>query len=200
MNEIWRPIKGYDGDYLVSNLGKVKSLKYKNPKILKPRKNSSGYYAVVLCKNSIKKTLYVHRLVENAFIPNPENKPEVNHLNGDKSNNQVTNLDWVTHKQNVQHGWQTGLMENTRKATKHAWQTGLMENTRKSVSIAIESRKIPIYSKDLDLKFESCSDAVNYLKTHYFENTTFGCLQKSICNLLNNKVTKSKFDFGWEYQ
>lgn len=187
MDEIWKEIEGYDGDYLISNLGKVRSLKYKNPKILKPGKNMGGYYYVILCKNNIPKTSYLHRLVAENFIPNPDNKLTVNHLDANKLNNNVTNLEWATSSENNQHAWDQGLMENTRKSVK------------KNISIANEARKIPIYSKDLDLKFESCTEAATYIQTHYFENITLGCLKSSICSLLNNKITKSKFDFGWKY-
>lgn len=198
-NEIWKDVEGYDGDYLVSNFGKVKSFKKNKESILKKCKNSNGYYFVNLFKNNIQKKIYIHRLVGKEFIPNPENKPEINHLNADKSNNQVSNLEWVTPKQNIQHAWQTGLMENTRKAVKNAWKTGLMENTRKNIIKAYEAIKIPIYSKKLDMRFESCTEAAIYLQTHYFENAELGCLRTTIGRLLNNKIKKSKYDFSWEY-
>lgn len=186
-NEIWKEIEGYNGDYLISDFGRIKSLKYNKQIYLKPIKSGNGYYYVNLTKNKIQKKLYIHRLVGKSFIPNPENKPEINHINGIKTDNSLKNLEFCTAKQNIQHGWQTGLMKNTRKACK------------KNIIIAQESRKMPIYSKKLNMRFESCSDAANYLKTHYFENTTFGCLQKGINRLLLNQRIKSKYDFCWEY-
>lgn len=182
----WRPIKGYP-DYEISNFGEIISNKCNKRKRLKPNKVGSGYYQVVLTKNKVQKTLYVHRLVAENFIENKDNKLTVNHINGLKTDNQVTNLEWATQKQNIQHAFKTGLMENTRKAGK------------KNAIIAHESRKIPIYSKDLDLKFESCTEAAIYLQSNYFEYATLGCLKNYIFKLLNNKVTKSKFDFSWEY-
>lgn len=116
MNEIWKEIEGFNGDYLISNLGRVKSLKNNKESILKPFKSGGGYYKVALSKNKMSKTLYIHRLVAKAFIQNPENKPEINHIDGCKTNNQVTNLEWITHKQNIQHAYNAGLMENTRKS------------------------------------------------------------------------------------
>ena len=183
---IWRPIKNYP-DYLISNLGDVSSERFNKRIRLKPGKNSQGYYVVVLTKNKIRKTLRVHRLVAEAFIENKFNKLTVNHLDANKLNNNITNLQWVTQKQNIQHAWKNFLCENVRKAVK------------KNIIKAYEVRKKPIYSKDLDLKFESLTEAATYLKTHYFENSKLEYLQTGISKLLNNKIVKSKYDFSWEY-
>ena len=82
MNEIWEPVKGYEGLYEVSNLGRVKSLNYKRTKqekILKPNITKANYQQVHLCKDKKIKILYIHRLVAETFIPNPNNYPCVNH-------------------------------------------------------------------------------------------------------------------------
>ncbi|WP_394897654.1 NUMOD4 domain-containing protein [Clostridium butyricum] len=109
-NEIWKDIAGYEGLYQVSNLGRVKSLPREkwngksfqklNEKILKVVVNKSGYVQVALCKKSKYKNLYVHRLVARAFIDNPENKKEVDHINTIRNDNRVENLRWVTPKEN----------------------------------------------------------------------------------------------------
>ena len=103
--EIWKDIAGYEGLYQVSNLGRVKRY-YKNSKekILKPRSNKDGYLRVVLYKEGKSKQYLVHRLVAQAFIPNPDNKPQVNHKDEDKTNNKVENLEWMTCKENNNHG------------------------------------------------------------------------------------------------
>jgi hypothetical protein len=104
MIEEWKDIKDYEGLYKVSNLGRVKS-NYKGlERLLKPLSKNNGYLFVILYKDTKPTKYYVHRLVAKAFIPNPENKPQVNHIDEDKSNNMVSNLEWVTAKENMNHG------------------------------------------------------------------------------------------------
>lgn len=101
--EEWKEVVGYEGLYKVSNSGKVKSFKYGKEKILKLKPNKNGYIYVKLTKDDISKTFRVHRLVANAFINNAENKKEVNHKDGNLTNNNVKNLEWVTRKENMNH-------------------------------------------------------------------------------------------------
>lgn len=111
MKEIFKPIKGYEDRYKVSNLGRVMSLNYQNTKrakIMSPVKHHLGYLLIHLGKNKIK---MVHTLVAEAFIPNPEGKKYVNHIDGNKANNKVTNLEWVTSKENVNHAIRIGLRD-----------------------------------------------------------------------------------------
>ena len=102
--EIWKDIEGYKGLYQVSNKGRVKRLLGTSERILRPVIKSSGYLKVVLCKNGRVKQFQLHRLVANAFIPNLDNKPQVNHLDENKLNNCVYNLEWATAKENINHG------------------------------------------------------------------------------------------------
>ena len=104
MNEIWKSIIGYEGLYEASNLGRIRSLKYDKVRILKPGKDECGYLRVVLYKGGKKNFCKVHRLVAEAFIPNPYNLPEINHRNEIKSDNFVENLEWCTHCYNVSYG------------------------------------------------------------------------------------------------
>jgi hypothetical protein len=118
--EIWRDISGYENLYQESNFGRSRRC-YKNGKIkiLKPWINRQGYLIVDLCKNGKSKHFHVHRLVAQTFIPNPENKPEPNHEDGNKFNNHVSNLKWVTKSENIQHAMDNGLNhsgENSCKA------------------------------------------------------------------------------------
>ncbi|MEO1690729.1 MAG: NUMOD4 domain-containing protein [Cyanobacteria bacterium J06631_6] len=118
--EVFVDIPGYEGYYQVSNYGKVRSLdrviKEKTGKtqtlkgrVLKLRINPGGYYYIGLGKNGTKATFAIHQLVAQAFIPNPYNKKTVNHLDGNKLNNSVANLEWCTYSENLEHAYKTGL-------------------------------------------------------------------------------------------
>lgn len=104
MEELWCPIKGYEGFYGVSDQGRVRSLKFGKERILKPARDDCGYLVVNLYKNRERKMYYVHRLVSQAFIPNTNNLPEVNHKDENKENNSVQNLEWCTDKYNTNYG------------------------------------------------------------------------------------------------
>ena len=113
-NEVWEDVKGYEGLYKVSTMGRVKSLNYNKTgkeRILKPAKTKKGYLVVTLCKDGKRKQFSVHRLVAEAFVSNPENKPQINHLSEVKASNHYSNLCWATAKENL--NWGT---RNTRAA------------------------------------------------------------------------------------
>ena len=101
--EQWKPVEGFE-NYEVSNLGRVKSLWYGKEKILKPVKNKYGYLRVGLCRNGQCKMFLVHRIVAEAFLPNPMGLPEINHRNEDKTNNCVSNIEWCSAKYNSNYG------------------------------------------------------------------------------------------------
>jgi hypothetical protein len=105
--EIWKDIEGYEGKYQVSSCGRVKSLNYNKTgreQILEPIKFSNGYLLVCLYKNGKGKYKLIHRLVAEAFIPNPKNLPYVNHKDENKENNRVDNLEWCEQKYNLNYG------------------------------------------------------------------------------------------------
>ena len=125
MEEIWKDIQGYEGLYQVSNLGRVKR-NYRenidskgrkrifNESIIKPNIDKGGYFYVNLYKNGKKEIQKNHRLVCNTFIANPENKPQVNHIDGNKENNNVNNLEWVTIQENIQHAYKNNLIKSLK--------------------------------------------------------------------------------------
>ena len=106
MMEIWKDIKDYP-NYMVSNLGRVKNLNYNKTgreQLMTPQESAFGYMRIKLCKNGKIKTIGIHRLVSEAFIPNPNNYPQVNHKNEDKTNNCVWNLEWCDANYNDNYG------------------------------------------------------------------------------------------------
>ncbi len=124
--EVWKPVTGYQGLYEVSNLGRIKSFhKNKEGNILSLNKtNGNGYLISTLCKNSKKKNYYNHRLVASEFVKRPKGNHFVNHIDANITNNEHSNLEWVTSKQNIQHAiklgnkWDYGENSPNSKLTK----------------------------------------------------------------------------------
>ena len=173
MNEEWRDIKGYEGLYQVSNLGRVKSLK--NNIILKAEsdRNGKGYLCVNLGRNNHKK---IHRLVAEAFIENPLNKKEVNHIDGNTKNNAVTNLEWLTHQENCLH------------YTYQLGQHNKQYKMRKVDMIGIDGKVIK--------SFPSISSAVRWLKENTNLNEAHATSISAVC--LNKK--SYVYGFKWKYR
>lgn len=114
--EIWEDIEGYQQKYQVSNLGNIKNIK--TNKILKPQKGYKGYMKVVLCTEQGYKQVRVHRLVALYHIPNPNNYPSINHIDGNKTNNRVENLEWCTVSHNNREAYRLGLKQSRIKPKK----------------------------------------------------------------------------------
>ena len=140
--EEWRDIKGFEGLYQISSYGRVKSLERtvwngkgyykKSEKIRKGYDNGDGYLYVNLCKEGKRKQYRINRLVAMAFIPNPNNLPEVNHKDGNKLNNRADNLEWATRSENQKHAYKIGLQKSSEKQ-KQAVSKWNKENRIKSV-------------------------------------------------------------------
>lgn len=142
MQEIWKDIKEYEGLYQVSNLGKVKSLK--RNKIITPKLIHS-YFSVILYNKKNYKNFRIHRLVAQAFIPNPNNYPQVNHIDGNKLNNSVNNLEWCTQSHNMKEAYRIGL-EKPKKMTINQYDLSgnfiKMWNSIKDVEVFYNNRHI----------------------------------------------------------
>ena len=140
MREEWKDVKSYEGYYMVSNLGNVKSLNYKHTgkeKILKPSKNRCGYLKVGLCKDGKRKNYYVHRLVAAVFCANPLNYNVVNHKDENKLNNNANNLEWCTQKYNSNYGTGTEKIAEKLRGRKRL---------KESVEKGAEKVSKPVYS------------------------------------------------------
>lgn len=143
MNEIWKPIKGYEGFYEVSNLGRVRSLdrtehirnkagritaRQRKGKVLKPCLDSGGHYLHVMLRG---KPTNVHRIVAKTFIDNPNDYPEANHIDEDKTNNCVMNLEWCDHKYNNNYGSKIGSTRGTKNPSSKLTEKDIIEIRRR---------------------------------------------------------------------
>jgi hypothetical protein len=168
--EVWADIEGFEGYYQVSNLGNIRSLdrtiiqsngqvRHFNGRVLKQKLDRYGYAVVMLRKRTegVRKSATVHRLVAEAFIPNPDNKPTVNHKNGNKADNSAQNLEWSTRQENTAHAIRTGLID--------------IEHFRKDITrLANEKRKkrvMQISNGNVVAVYDSVPEAAETMKIKY---------------------------------
>ena len=192
MEEVWKPIKGYEEFYEVSNAGRIRSKDrkmvlsdgkrnweyIKKGRILKPVTRQHGYLGVMLYgkggqKTRGFKTFSVHRLVAEAFIPNPNGLPEVNHIDEDKTNNRVENLQWVSHIDNTNYG------------------TAIKRRIEKAIN-GIQSRSIEQYTKDGTLVAEYPSIAEAERQTGFAKANICRCAQ-------GNQKYSHAYGYVWRY-
>ena len=178
--EIWKEISGYEGYFEVSNLGNFRSkdrvIRYKDNgtrlypgKLLKTETIVEGYQRIVLMKEAIKKRYMCHRLVAQEFVPNPDNKPYVNHINGNKADNRAENLEWVTQSENELHSH--SVLGNTMRG--------------KTYPKKVEA----IFPKEGDrIVFNSMSDAIKFLGV--------GCIEGLKKSIVANRVYHN---FKWRF-
>lgn len=169
--ENWRSVVGYEGLYEVSDIGRVRSIdryvsqinngtitdRLYQGRILKMKKESNGYLSIKLCNQENTKYKKIHRLVAEAFIPNQNKKPLINHKNGIKQDNRVSNLEWCTIKENSEHALKTGLHNPI-----------ITEQCKKS-SIEASCKRIVCLNNGIE--FKSSYDAAIWLNNEVFSNT-----------------------------
>lgn len=139
LDELWKQIEGYEGLYEISNYGQVRTRKNQ---ILKANIINGGYEQVSLYSSSQKKSCLVHRLVAQAFIPNPKDKPQVNHIDGNKRNNAVTNLEWTSAKENMKHSVENNIRTDIKPVDMFS-ASGEFIRTFPSISTAGKEMGIP---------------------------------------------------------
>jgi hypothetical protein len=182
--EIWAKIKGFD-DYEVSNLGRIRSLdrfvkngngyRIVHGKILKLFIDKDGYQTVSLHKKTKNCNKKCHRLVAEAFLSNPENKPQINHINCTKTDNRASNLEWVTHSENILHSYKNGIMDN--------W----MSKKRKAVRCSN------------GMVFSSSYAGAEYLNTFIFKGTKKICCIAGRIRRCAAGHQLIAYGFKWEY-
>ena len=167
--EIWKDIEGYKGLYRVSNLGRVKKY-YKNGKtlILKEGTDTRGYKRVFLYKNNVGRAYNIHRLVAMAFIPNPENKPCVDHINTNKSDNTVNNLRWATYKENSNNAMTKIHISESKKGTQNGINNpfyGKQHSIETKRKLGQQRLGGMVYCEELDKTFCTIAEAYDYCIT-----------------------------------
>jgi len=177
-NEIWKDVVGFEGAYQVSSFGRVKSLDriVKRPpkgdlplkgKYIKPLMEKKGYFAVGLINHSIKHQRKIHRLVATMFIDNPMNYPQVNHKDGNKTNNNIDNLEWCNNSMNIQHAYDNGLKKarNSENNLSAKLTNEQVINIRKWYSEGIYTKRQ--LSDIMNVTFTSISGIVRFKSWKY---------------------------------
>lgn len=195
--EIWKDIIGYEGLYQISNNGRVKSFYARGGNrsrracigkehYLAPYSSSTGYLKVSLLKNHKKEDPRVHRLVAMAFVPNPENKPYVNHKDGNKTNNKATNLEWCTQAENINHALKTGLIKTTKLTNEELAELYIHQHKGIREIAKMKRTSLERVRKHLDLYG---------IKRHYGRKYEIPLdnLKKDIEKGLNNKQLAEKY-------
>ena len=190
--EMWKVIEGTDGTYEVSSTGKVRSNNYLGhgkQQELSLVKDHKGYLRTQIRKDGRRQTIKVHREVAKAFIPNPENKAEVNHKDGNKENNHVDNLEWATPGENTAHAYDSGLKEKTREWCRQMGSTV----GREALAREREKRKTPVTATRL------CDGAVFEFTSQAEAAEKTGTPQPNIHKVLKGK-RKSANGFSFKYK
>lgn len=179
----WKPVVNYEGLYVVSNDGQVKSL-FRYKRTLKQSVGKHGYCTVELFKNGKSKRLLVHRITAQAFIPNPNCFPQINHIDENRLNNSVNNLEWCTAKYNANHG-----TRNERIRQHNDYSTNERKQIARINGKKVSKRTIQIIPNGIEIRYESAKQAS--IKT--------GIDHSHICDAAKGK-RKTAGGCRWEYE
>ena len=209
MTEIWKDIQGYEGFYQISNLGNVKSLErvvdkgngilqHRKERIMNKRESVDGYYIAKLNVNKKSTSIAVHILVARHFIDNPNNYPEVNHKDCNRKNNQVDNLEWCTHQQNVEHSKQLGHYKTKSGCDNPNYKNDTLKIKYKNnptLAKINNSRpreqngrcvKIRMINNDVIKDFNFIGEAAEYLIVNGYTNGKVNSIGSNITNAIKN--------------
>ena len=209
MTEIWKDIQGYEGFYQISNLGNVKSLErvvdkgngilqHRKERIMNKRESVDGYYIAKLNVNKKSKSIAIHILVARHFIDNPNNYPEVNHKDCNRKNNQVDNLEWCTHQQNVEHSKQLGHYKTKSGCDNPNYKNDTLKIKYKNnptLAKINNSRpreqngrcvKIRMINNDVIKDFNFIGEAAEYLIVNGYTDGKINSIRSNITNAIKN--------------
>ena len=209
MTEIWKDIQGYEGFYQISNLGNVKSLErvvdkgngilqHRKERIMNKRESVDGYYVAKLNVNKKSTSIAIHILVARHFIDNPNNYPEVNHKDCNRKNNQVDNLEWCTHQQNVEHSKQLGHYKTKSGCDNPNYKNDTLKIKYKNnptLAKINNSRpreqngrcvKIRMMNNDVIKDFNFIGEAAEYLIVNGYTDGKINSIRSNITNAIKN--------------
>ena len=209
MTEIWKDIQGYEGFYQISNLGNVKSLErvvdkgngilqHRKERIMNKRESVDGYYIAKLNVNKKSTSIAIHILVARHFIDNPNNYPEVNHKDCNRKNNQVDNLEWCTHQQNVEHSKQLGHYKTKSGCDNPNYKNDTLKIKYKNnptLAKINNSRpreqngrcvKIRMINNDVTKDFNFIGEAAEYLIVNGYTDGKINSIRSNITNAIKN--------------
>lgn len=187
---MWKTINNFE-DYQVSDMGEVKSLKYGEEKILKPQTLGTGYLSVGLCKDGAVYHKNIHKLVAETFIPNPDSKPFIDHINGNRQDNRISNLRWCTHKENMN-------FELCRKRMSEAHKGKVLsEETKRKMSEAHKGQLQPHSEKKID-QYTIDGVFIKTWKSTMEIERNLGYIHNNITAACKGKL-KTAYGFKWKY-
>lgn len=219
MEEIWKDIdwiEGFEGYYQISNLGNVKALarkvtksdgvvQYRKERIMDKRLSTDGYYIAKLNVNNKSKSVAIHILVAKAFIPNPNNYPEVNHKDCCRTNNLVNNLEWVTHADNVAYSVAKGHYKHYGENNPN-YGNHILKERYKDKALAKEifsrprgkngrARKVKVVSKELEMSFDCVTDCAEWLISFLGLSVKLNSLRSCILSKIDKNSSYKGFFF-----